>query len=134
MPTLKKVEVLPGSRLLNEPVRWQQLSVQAHYSNGAVRDVTRLTVFSSSDPAIANVDANGGSDTAEETALQRRLFPWKRYNIHNLPATRAECFAAFFGYYALKAGFGTGGGGFSIPADAIEAVYQQTWIWCGLLP
>ncbi len=59
LPKLQKVEVLPGARLLNDPVRWQQLSVQAHYSDGSTRDVTRLTVFSSSDPAIAGVDANG---------------------------------------------------------------------------
>jgi hypothetical protein len=59
LPALKRVEVLPGSRLLNEPVRWQQLAVRAHFADGSSRDVTRLTVFSSSDPAIASVDANG---------------------------------------------------------------------------
>ncbi|MCI0681890.1 MAG: DUF1553 domain-containing protein [Gemmataceae bacterium] len=58
-PVVKKVEVLPGGRTLNDPARWQQLSVSATFSNGAIRDVTRLTVFSSSDPAIASVDANG---------------------------------------------------------------------------
>jgi hypothetical protein len=61
-PTLaavKGIEVLPGSRVLNEPARYQQLAVLAHYTDGAVRDVTRLTVFSSSDAAIANVTANG---------------------------------------------------------------------------
>jgi hypothetical protein len=57
--TLKKIEVLPGNRTLNAPARWQQLAVLGHFSTGEVRDVTRLTVFSSSDPAIASVDANG---------------------------------------------------------------------------
>jgi hypothetical protein len=51
--------VLPGNRTLNAPARWQQLAVLGHFSNGDVRDVTRLTVFSSSDPAIASVDTNG---------------------------------------------------------------------------
>src|SRR5207244_10310416 len=37
----------------------QQLSVQALFSDGQVRDATRLTVFTSSDPAIASVNANG---------------------------------------------------------------------------
>src|SRR5262249_36191747 len=58
-PALKTVEVLPGSRLLHEPVRWQQLAVQAHFADGTVRDVTRLTVFSSSDSGIADVNGNG---------------------------------------------------------------------------
>jgi hypothetical protein len=56
---LKKIEVLPGNRTLNAPARWQQLAVLGHFSSGEVRDVTRLTVFSSSDPAIASVDTNG---------------------------------------------------------------------------
>jgi hypothetical protein len=59
LPALSNVEVLPGSRLLNQPSRWQQLRVVAHFSNGEARDVTRLTVFSSSDSTIADV-ANTG--------------------------------------------------------------------------
>jgi hypothetical protein len=59
LPNVTKVEVLPGSRVLNEPSRFQQLSVMAHFSDGTLKDVTRLTVFSSSDQAIANVNANG---------------------------------------------------------------------------
>lgn len=54
-----KVDVLPGHRVLNAPCRDQQLSVVAQFSDGSSRDVTRLTVFSSSEPAIANVNANG---------------------------------------------------------------------------
>ena len=56
---LKKVEVLPGSRVLNDPSRWQQLAVMATFADGQTRDVTRLTVFSSSDVAIASVDTHG---------------------------------------------------------------------------
>jgi hypothetical protein len=59
VPVVKKVDVLPGSRTLNDPSRWQQLSVQAQFSNGETRDVTRLTVFSSSDPAVASVTPAG---------------------------------------------------------------------------
>ncbi len=58
-PKVKKVDVLPGARVLNEPCKYQQLSVLAHFSDGTSRDVTRLTVFSSSDPAIASVNTTG---------------------------------------------------------------------------
>jgi hypothetical protein len=59
LPALKRIEVLPGSRVLNSPDRWQQLAVIAHFANGQARDVTRLTVFSSSDPGIAGVSTTG---------------------------------------------------------------------------
>src|SRR5207249_5560819 len=59
LTALKHVDVLPGARLLNDPVRWQQLAVRATFADGAARDVTRLTVFSSSDPNIASVSASG---------------------------------------------------------------------------
>jgi hypothetical protein len=51
--------VLPGSRVLKDPARWQQLAVLAHFSDGTTRDVTRLTVFSSSDSAVADVGTSG---------------------------------------------------------------------------
>jgi hypothetical protein len=59
LPALKRIEILPGSRVLNSPARWQQLAVVAHFADGQSRDVTRLTVFSSSDPAIAVVTTTG---------------------------------------------------------------------------
>jgi hypothetical protein len=59
LPTIKNIEVLPGSRVLNAPGRWQQLAVLAHYSDNSIKDVTRLTVFSSSDAAVAEVSMNG---------------------------------------------------------------------------
>jgi hypothetical protein len=59
LPGLQTIEVVPGSRVLQDPARWQQLAVLAKFANGAVRDVTRLTVFSSSDPAVASVSNTG---------------------------------------------------------------------------
>lgn len=59
LPTLQSIDIVPGSRVLNAPARWQQLCVLAKFSDGSVRDVTRLTVFSSSDNAIADVTSNG---------------------------------------------------------------------------
>jgi hypothetical protein len=56
---IKKLEVLPGPRILHAPSRWQQLAVIAHFADETVRDVTRFTVFSSSDPEIAQVQGAG---------------------------------------------------------------------------
>ena len=54
---VKKVEVLPGSRVLNEPGPLAAARRAGHFADGSVRDVTRLTVFTSSDTAIADVNA-----------------------------------------------------------------------------
>jgi hypothetical protein len=59
LPAVKKIVVLPGNRVQTAPARWQQLAVLAHFADGSVRDVTRLTAFKTSDDAIASVDANG---------------------------------------------------------------------------
>ncbi len=56
---LQSIEILPGPRVQREPARWQQLLVLAHLSDGSTRDVTRLTVFSSSDTSVAEVDRHG---------------------------------------------------------------------------
>jgi hypothetical protein len=59
LPALKKIEIAPGPRVLVAPACGQQLAVLAHFADGSARDVTRLTVFTSSDDGIARVDANG---------------------------------------------------------------------------
>jgi len=59
LPVVKSLKVLPGARLQVKPARWQQISVEAAFSDGTVRDVTRLTAMSSSDPAVAEVSSNG---------------------------------------------------------------------------
>jgi hypothetical protein len=58
-PAVAKLDILPGSRVLTAPAMKQQLAVVAKYADGVARDVTRLTNFSSSDPAIADVTMNG---------------------------------------------------------------------------
>jgi hypothetical protein len=55
----KKVDVTPGARVLKAPAKWQQLGVTVTFADGAARDVTRLSNFSSSDPSIADVNPNG---------------------------------------------------------------------------
>ncbi|MCZ2341273.1 MAG: DUF1553 domain-containing protein [Bacteroidales bacterium] len=59
LPIVKKLDVLPGTRIQLNPARWQQVAVIATYSDGSQRDVTRLSNFSSSDTGIAEVDMNG---------------------------------------------------------------------------
>jgi hypothetical protein len=59
LPKLSGIEIAPGPRIVQAPVRRQQLSVTARFADQSTRDVTRLTVFSSSDEAVAHVDRNG---------------------------------------------------------------------------
>lgn len=75
-PTCVKVDVYPRQRVLKRPAHTQQMIVLAHFSDGSVRDVTRLAVFSSSDEAVATVDDNGlvaAQDRGESAILVRYL-------------------------------------------------------------
>lgn len=55
-----RLELLPTSgRVLKYPHLEQQIVARAHFENGLVRDVTRLTKFSSSDEQIASVSGDG---------------------------------------------------------------------------
>ncbi len=55
-----RLELLPASgRVLTAPYLSQQIVALAHFENGVVRDVTRLTKFSSSDEQIASVSGDG---------------------------------------------------------------------------
>lgn len=56
---LRALVVTPVRRVLRAPARWQQLAVQATFADEHSLDVTHLTAFSSSDLAIAAVDAQG---------------------------------------------------------------------------
>ena len=59
-PRCVRIEVNPPSgRLLKWPAHTQQLAVLAHHSDGSVRDVTELAVYSSSDDAVASVTTSG---------------------------------------------------------------------------
>jgi hypothetical protein len=59
LPAVKHVTILPGPRVQFAPAKWQQLAVIATYADNTTRDVTRLTVFSSSDPSVADVGMTG---------------------------------------------------------------------------
>ena len=62
LPTVEceRLEVTPGTeRVLKAPYLTQQLSVLAHYSDGQVRDVTRIATYETSSADLATVDAHG---------------------------------------------------------------------------
>ncbi|MEZ6056811.1 MAG: DUF1553 domain-containing protein [Planctomycetaceae bacterium] len=58
-PDLQRIEVVPPSRVFVDGGDRQQLQVQGYFSDGSVRDVTALTVFSSSSEAVATVSETG---------------------------------------------------------------------------
>jgi hypothetical protein len=53
------LEIIPGSRTLRAPASSQQLAVRAHFADGRVRDVTRLSQFSVNDSMVADVGDHG---------------------------------------------------------------------------
>jgi len=59
LPSVQALELVPGNRVQLAPGRFQQLAVNAKFSDGATRDVTRLTVFTSSDESVASVSQTG---------------------------------------------------------------------------
>ncbi|MBX3412505.1 MAG: DUF1553 domain-containing protein [Pirellulales bacterium] len=75
-PRCERIEVYPQQRILHRPAHTQQLCVLAHFSDGTVRDITEIASFSSSDEAVAKVDAQGfvvGVDRGEAAILVRYL-------------------------------------------------------------
>ena len=59
VPDLVKIEVGPNVRVLKQPGARQQLFVKGTFTDGSVRDLTALTVFSSSNESVATVTPNG---------------------------------------------------------------------------
>ena len=54
-----RLEIAPGARLLEAPARTQQAAVVAHFADGSSRDVTPLCYYSTSNPTVADIDADG---------------------------------------------------------------------------
>jgi hypothetical protein len=54
-----RLEIAPESRVLSAPASTQQLMVRVHDAAGAVRDITPICYYDSSNPEIAEVDAEG---------------------------------------------------------------------------
>jgi Protein of unknown function (DUF1549)/Protein of unknown function (DUF1553)/Bacterial Ig-like domain (group 2) len=58
-PAAVSLEILPESRVLNAPASTQQVVVIVRGADNTVRDVTPICYYDSSNPAIAEVDADG---------------------------------------------------------------------------
>ncbi|HEY7314395.1 MAG TPA: DUF1549 and DUF1553 domain-containing protein [Gemmataceae bacterium] len=74
-PVLRRLDMTPRERVLVEPADHVPLRVRAVFSDGEVRDVTRLAVFETSN-LIVRVDADGVArrqDMGETTILVRYL-------------------------------------------------------------
>lgn len=74
--TCVKIEVYPKNREYLRPAHVQQLLVLGHYSDGSVRDITKLADYLSSDEAVATVDPDGfvvSRERGETTVLVRYL-------------------------------------------------------------
>jgi hypothetical protein len=73
---LVKIALAPPEHVLPAGAR-EQLVVTAYYSDGSVRDVTRLTNFASNEAAIVAIDANGlvaaGSLPGEASIMARYM-------------------------------------------------------------
>jgi hypothetical protein len=75
-PKCVKVDVYPRERIIKHPAHTQQLCVLAHFSDGTIRDITDIAVYSSSDEAVASVTETGlvvASDRGESAVLVRYL-------------------------------------------------------------
>lgn len=75
-PASLRIAVEPKAVELSHPNWQQQLVVRGYYSDGTVRDLTHLAVFSSSDESVASVDISGevkGVSRGEATILVRVL-------------------------------------------------------------
>ena len=57
--TVVRVDVIPPARVIDAPEHQQQLAVLVHYSDGSVRDMTRLARYASSDESVATADDFG---------------------------------------------------------------------------
>ncbi len=70
-PDVVKVEVFPNKRVFQPGGDRQQLRVDAHFSDGTVRDVTAIAVYSSSNESVATVSETGrvSKETRGESAV-----------------------------------------------------------------
>jgi len=58
-PAAISLEIFPESRVLNAPANTQQVVVRVQGADKIIRDVTPICYYDSSNPAIAEVDADG---------------------------------------------------------------------------
>jgi hypothetical protein len=75
-PQFQRLQVVPERRVLTDPANSQQVVALGHFSDGTVRDVTPLAVFTSSNEEVGRVSDGGlveGRMTGETAILVRYL-------------------------------------------------------------
>jgi hypothetical protein len=96
------LEIYPASATL-KPLAEQQVVVQAKYSDGRVRDVTRWVKFSSSDEGVATVDdfgrvkMNGSGEAAITLWYQSRVL-YSRLSVPYPNSVTPEVYSKFAGH------------------------------------
>lgn len=73
---LKRIEILPDSRLMSRPDLTQQLVVRAHFADGAVRDITDQAIYELSAEGVIEVSPEGlitGTREGEAAVFVRYL-------------------------------------------------------------
>jgi hypothetical protein len=124
-PTLKKLEVLPGRRILDRQSR-QQLAVVARYSDGSARDVTRQAQYQSNDPTLAAVEDDGlvrTFDRAGEAAVNARYMGDVAIFRAIVPLTRRD-----------RRDQSPGDDAHFVPAGFIDELTLARWRELGLFP
>ena len=73
-PDVTKIQILPAGRVFQKDGARQQLIVLAHFSDGSIRDVTPISVYSSSSESVGHVGDNGVVEKVSrgETAILAR--------------------------------------------------------------
>jgi hypothetical protein len=73
-PDVTKIQILPEGRVFQKDGARQQLIVLAHFSDGTIRDVTPISVYSSSSESVAHVGDGGVVEKVSrgETAILAR--------------------------------------------------------------
>jgi hypothetical protein len=73
-PDVTKIQILPEGRVFQKDGARQQLIVLAHFSDGTIRDVTPISVYSSSSESVAHVGDTGIVEKVSrgETAILAR--------------------------------------------------------------
>jgi hypothetical protein len=77
-PKVVRIQITPSHTLLPRSAE-QQVQVIAHYDNGAMEDITRMTQFDSNDPEMASVSESGLVQTG---TLTGSVAVMARYQAH----------------------------------------------------
>jgi len=117
-PTVTRITVSPEHRVLARNTK-QQFAVYAHYSDGAVEDITRRAQYESNDQEIAIVDAGG---LVRTLALSGEAAVMIRYQEHVATFRATVPLGATIPAYAFQ------------PKTVVDRHTHKKWQNLGLVP